>query len=116
MNEIERMHNEQNDSIYDAWLEQQMARIGKRKFCRPRHPSATIDSEGFRHVWSVVNSRGRTQFFDSSKEAVELARNSVNQPCHISQHPILPCGYGWDLSLSEIADKIRAVWQNEGKK
>lgn len=116
MDDIGYFHREQSDSIYEAWLEAQLQRIGKRAFFRPRHPNATIDTKGYRHVWSVVNSRGRTQFFDSSKEAVALARDSVNQPCHISQHPILPSGYGWDLELSEIADKIRAVWQNEGQK
>lgn len=114
MSDIHDMHNSHDDDLYLAWMEAQMNRIAKRKFYKPRNEHATIDSNGYRHVWSVTNNKGRVQFFDSSKGAIDLARDSVNQPCHIQQHPILPCGFGWNLDIAQLGELIKKAWSQGG--
>ena len=89
-----------------------------------RHPNgfkpfkknpATIDKNGYRHVWCVVNKRGVRKYFDNSKDALELARNSKFQPCDIVQIPIYPCWEYHHTDLESLVILIEEKLREEGK-
>jgi hypothetical protein len=91
---IEGMWSEEHENAF-------IARVGAGYTLIQKNP-ATIDSRNFRHVFCVVNSRGKRKFFDNSKDALALARESQFQPCRIEDMPILPCGEYHTMPIKDL--------------
>lgn len=76
----------------------------------PKKP--TIDENGYRHVFCVMNALGVRRYFDSQRDAITLAREAVNQPCRLIDIPLLP-RYEWHSeSVETLAPLIDHAMQS----
>ena len=91
---------------WDAIMIDRLAKKYPNGLLPPVKEPATIDRNGFRHVWCVENSRGARRYFNSSKDAIELEKTSQYQPCRIVQMPIYPRWEWHDTPIAELAKLI----------
>lgn len=105
--EIATYHQSINDTEYEEWFNEKMrVAIARGTFTKKTPPNITIDDNGYRHVFCVVNSRDVRLYFDTSQDALKACRESENQPCKIIEHPIMPMGCCWYDDIHTLAKKI----------
>lgn len=90
-----------NGDIWDIEHEKAFVERGiPNGFSLPKN-KACIDKNGYRHVFCVQNARGVRLYFDSSKDAFELANTSQFQPCRLIEIPVYP---RWEYHYNDIED------------